>query len=96
MPRFWRDAQLVGSCSSVEFSLDPGQKYMYVINEIDEEIDVVDRASGKVLSSFGRPGHQIGEFMHAHTMTLDSKGNMYVGESVDGRRAQKFKLIASK
>ena len=91
-----RDAQLVGSCSSVEFSLDPGQKYMYVINEIDEEIDIVDRTSGKVLSSFGRPGHQLGEFMHAHTMTVDSKGNLYVGESVDGRRVQKFKLVASK
>ncbi|HTC64480.1 MAG TPA: hypothetical protein VK709_16690 [Candidatus Saccharimonadales bacterium] len=91
-----RDAQLVGSCSSVEFSLDPGQKYMYVINEIDEEIDIVDRTSGKVLSSFGRPGHQLGEFMHAHTMAVDSKGNLYVGESVDGRRVQKFKLVASK
>lgn len=91
-----RDAQLVGSSSSVEFSLDPGQKYMYVINEIDEEIDIVDRASGKVLSSFGRPGHQLGEFMHAHTMAVDSKGNLYVGESVDGRRVQKFKLAASK
>lgn len=91
-----RDAQLVGSASSVEFSLDPGQKYMYVINEIDEQIDIVDRASGKVLSSFGRPGHQIAEFMHAHTMTVDSKGNLYVGESVDGRRAQKFKLVSGK
>ena len=91
-----RDAQLVGSCSSVEFSLDPAQKYMYVINEIDEEIDIVDRVSGKVLGSFGRPGHQIGEFMHAHTMAVDSKGNLYVGESVDGRRVQKFKLAASR
>jgi len=91
-----RDAQLVGSCSSVEFSLDAAQKYMYVINEIDEQIDVVDRASGTVLSSFGRPGHQVGEFMHAHTMAVDSKGNIYVGESVDGRRAQKFKIVASK
>jgi hypothetical protein len=91
-----RDAQLVGSASSVEFSLDPGQKYMYVINEIDEQIDIVDRASGKVLSSFGRPGHQLGEFMHAHTMALDSKGNLYVGESVEGRRVQKFKLVATK
>ncbi len=91
-----RDAQLVGSASSVEFSLDPGQKYMYVINEIDEQIDIVDRATGKVLGSFGRPGHQVGEFMHAHTMTLDSKGNIYVGESVDGRRVQKFKMVASK
>jgi DNA-binding beta-propeller fold protein YncE len=87
-----RDAMLVGSASSVEFSLDPGQKYMYVINEIDEEIDIVERDSGKVLGSFGRPGHQVGEFMHAHTMAVDSKGNLYVGESVDGRRVQKFKL----
>ena len=85
---------LVGSCSSVEFSRDPSQKFMYVINEIDEQIDVVDRVSGRVLDSFGRPGHQVGEFMHAHTMALDSKGNIYVGESVDGRRVQKFKLVA--
>jgi DNA-binding beta-propeller fold protein YncE len=91
-----RDAALVGSCSSVEFSHDAAQKYMYVINEIDEEIDIVDRASGQVLGSFGRPGHQVGEFMHAHTMAVDSKGNLYVGESVDGRRVQKFKLISSK
>jgi hypothetical protein len=69
---------------------------MYVINEIDEQIDIVDRVTGKVLTSFGRPGHQVGEFMHAHTMALDSKGNLYVGESVDGRRVQKFKLVASK
>jgi hypothetical protein len=91
-----KEAMLVGSCSSVEFSRDPGQKLMYVINEIDEQIDVADRATGHVLESFGRPGHQVGEFMHAHTMALDSKGNIYVGESVDGRRVQKFKLVGSK
>ena len=91
-----REAMLVGSCSSVEFSRDPGQKFMYVINEIDEQIDIVDRASGQALGSFGRPGHQVGEFMHAHTMALDSKGNIYVGESVDGRRVQKFKVTSSR
>jgi hypothetical protein len=63
-----------------------------VINEIDEQIDIVDRSNGHVMGSFGRPGHQVGEFMHAHTMAVDSKGNIYVGESVDGRRVQKFKL----
>jgi hypothetical protein len=91
-----RDAMLVGSCSSVEFSRDPAEKYMFVINEIDEEIDVVDRATGHVLESFGRPGHQVGEFMHAHTMAVDSKGDIYVGESVDGRRVQKFKMVGIK
>jgi hypothetical protein len=91
-----REAMLVGSCSSVEFSRDPSQKFMYVINEIDEQIDVVDRASGRLLDSFGRPGHQVGEFMHAHTMALDSRGNIYVGESVEGRRVQKFKLVSGR
>lgn len=91
-----RDAQLVGSASSVEFSPDKDQKYMYIVNEIDEQISIVDRATGRVLDSFGRPGHQIGEFMHAHTMAVDSKGNIYVGESVEGRRVQKFRLVTSK
>jgi len=68
---------------------------MFVINEIDEEVDIADRATGQVLGSFGRPGHQVGEFMHAHTMAVDSKGNIYVGESVDGRRVQKFKLVSA-
>lgn len=89
-----KDAELVGSVSSAEFSPDQGQKYMYTINEIDEEIDIVERDTGRVLGSFGRPGHQVGEFMHAHTMALDSKGNVYVGESVEGRRVQKFKPLS--
>jgi hypothetical protein len=29
-------------------------------------------------------------------MAVDSKGNIYVGESVDGRRVQKFKIVGSK
>jgi DNA-binding beta-propeller fold protein YncE len=91
-----REAMLVGSASSVEFSRDQAQEFMYVINEIDEQIDIVNRASGHIVDSFGRPGHQVGEFMHAHTMALDSKGNIYVGESVEGRRVQKFKLVGGR
>jgi hypothetical protein len=29
-------------------------------------------------------------------MAVDSKGNIYVGESVDGRRVQKFKIAGGK
>jgi hypothetical protein len=52
-----------------------------------------DRASGEVLSSFGRPGHQIGEFTHAHTLAVDSRGNVYVAETNWGRRVQKFEPV---
>jgi hypothetical protein len=31
--------------------------------------------------------------MHAHTIDADSKGNIYVGESVDGRRVPKLKMV---
>jgi hypothetical protein len=42
---------------------------------------------------FGRRGHQIGEFTHAHTMAVDSKGNLYIAETDWGRRVQRFKLV---
>jgi hypothetical protein len=48
-----------------------------------------------MLSSFGRPGHQVGEFTHCHTMAVDSKGNIYVAETGFGRRVQKFKIMDS-
>jgi hypothetical protein len=34
----------------VDFSPDPGQKYMYVTNQDNEQIDILDRASGQVRS----------------------------------------------
>jgi DNA-binding beta-propeller fold protein YncE len=77
----------------IGFSPDREQKYMYVDDGGDEQIKILDHASGKVLSSFGRPGHQIGAFTHAHTLAVDSKGNVYVAETDWGRRVQKFKPV---
>ena len=77
----------------IGFSPDREQKYMYVDDGGDEQVKIVDHASGKVLSSFGRPGHQIGEFTHGHTLAVDSKGNVYVAETDWGRRIQKFEPV---
>ena len=40
-----------------------------------------------------RPGHQLGNFTHGHTLTVDSKGNIYIAETDVGRRIQKFKNV---
>jgi hypothetical protein len=77
----------------IGFSPDRAQQYMYVADGGDEQVKVLDHASGEVLSSFGRPGHQIGELTHAHTLAVDSKGNVYVAETNWGRRVQKFEPV---
>jgi hypothetical protein len=66
---------------------------MYVMNGRNEVVHILDHASGRMLSSFGRPGHQLGNFTHGHTLAVDSKGNIYVAETNFGRRVQKFKLV---
>ena len=83
-----------GTAWWVAFSPDREQKFMYMMNGGTEQVHVLDHASGKILSSFGRPGHQIGNFTHGHTLAVDSKGNIYVAETDWGRRVQKFKIVS--
>lgn len=83
----------LGSAVWVGFSRDAGQKYMYVVNQDNEKVDILDRASGKLLSSFGRVGRQPGQFTYSHFLAVDSKGNIYVSEVGTGKRIQKFKLV---
>lgn len=52
----------------------------------------VTRAEGNVVGSFGRVGHQIGEFYNLHFIGIDGKGNVYTTE-VQGKRVQKFKNL---
>jgi DNA-binding beta-propeller fold protein YncE len=84
-----------GTVQQVAFSPDQAQKFMYVGNEHNEEIDILDHASGQIIGSFGRVGHQVGEFGHIHSIAMDSKGNLYTGEVNWGKRIQKFKLVAN-
>jgi DNA-binding beta-propeller fold protein YncE len=78
----------------IRFSADREQKYLYLADGGDEQVKILDRASGEILSSFGRAGHQLGEFTHAHTLAVDSKDNVYVAETDWGRRVQKFKPLS--
>ena len=45
---------------------------------------------GTILSGFGAPGLQAGQFTFLHSVAIDSKGNLYTGETINGRRVQKF------
>ena len=43
-----------------------------------------------MLGSFGHGGHSTGAWITVHTTGVDSKGNLFVGESTDGKRVQRF------
>jgi DNA-binding beta-propeller fold protein YncE len=84
----------VGSAWWLAFSPDKAQTFMYVTDGADEAVWILDHATGQILSSFGRPGHQPGDFSFVHTVAVDSEGNLYLGETVNGRRVQKFHRVA--
>ncbi|MBH98153.1 MAG: hypothetical protein CMM56_06840 [Rhodospirillaceae bacterium] len=82
-----------GTVWTIEFSPDQHQKYLYVMNGRNEQVHILDHETGEILSSFGRPGHQAGNFTHGHTLAVDSDGDLYIAETATGRRVQKFRLI---
>jgi hypothetical protein len=79
-----------GSAWDLDFSADPGQAVMYEADGGNEQVLLMDRSLGTILDAFGQPGRQAGQFTFLHTLARDSKGNLYTGETINGRRIQKF------
>jgi hypothetical protein len=79
-----------GSVADLVFSEDRGQKYMFIADITNNRLHVVERESGRLVSSFSQPGRMAGELKNVHNIAIDSKGNLYTAEVGSGRRAQKF------
>jgi hypothetical protein len=83
------------SAVSVEFSRDPDQRFIYVVNQNQREVDILDRETGKVRSNALGHGTGLffpGQLFDAIRAAVDSKGNVYVAED-EGRRLQRFKVV---
>ena len=79
-----------GSVWDIVFSNDPAQKYLIVNDGTNQQIWTLRRDSLEILSAFGRAGHAAGEFYGAHVMAANSKGDLFIGETYEGKRVQKF------
>ena len=79
-----------GSVWDIVFSIDPAQRFLVVNDGTNQQIWVLSRDSLQVLSAFGHAGHQAGQFYGAHVMSADSKGSLFIGETYEGKRVQKF------
>jgi DNA-binding beta-propeller fold protein YncE len=81
---------LAGTVFGIAFSADPDQRFVYVADGSNEKIWMLDRASMEVLGSFGSGGHNAGQFTTVYAIATDSKGNIYTGETWEGKRVQRF------
>jgi DNA-binding beta-propeller fold protein YncE len=79
-----------GSVWDVAFSKDPQQRFLFVPDGINNRINILDRQSLEVLTTFGDGGRQVGQFYGVHSIAIDSKGNLYTTETWEGKRIQKF------
>lgn len=79
-----------GSAWDLDFSGDAPQTFLFEVDGGNEQMLVMDRVAGSILSKFGQPGRQGGQFTFLHTVARDSKGNLFTGETINGRRIQKF------
>lgn len=83
------DTRDAGAAYGVYVSHDPEQQWLYVNDGTNNKIWILRRNNLEVVGSFGSAGRHGGQFLSAHSMTVDQQGNIYVGET-RGRRVQKF------
>ena len=79
-----------GSVWDIAFSKDAQQKYLYLADGRNQRVYIIERQPLQLLTSFGDGGRQPGQFFGAHSIAVDSKGNIYITETYEGKRVQKF------
>jgi hypothetical protein len=79
------------TAAGLAFSADRAQQYLYVADIGNNQINILDRQSMKILDKFGKGGTAPGDFGTLHEIATDSKGNLYTAE-LQTRRVQKLTL----
>jgi DNA-binding beta-propeller fold protein YncE len=79
-----------GSVWAMSLTRDPQQFRLFVAN--GEQVIVLGRSSLLVQSVFGQAGTEPGALQGVGAITVDSKGNVYTGDSANGNRVQRFLL----
>ena len=79
-----------GTVDTLAFSADPDQTFLYNADPRNMKVWILRRSDLEILGSFGHGGSFAGGFTSSAYVVTDLSGNLYVGEGVDGQRAQRF------
>ena len=79
-----------GSVWDIGFSIDPQQQFLFLADGINHKVRILRRSDLMEVSSFGHQGRWPGGFYAAHSLAVDSKQNIYIGETWEGKRVQRF------
>ena len=79
-----------GSAWDVAFSPDPAQTFIYMADGTNEKVHIIRREGLEYVYNFGDGGRTPGQFYGAHSIATDSQGNIFVTETYEGKRVQKF------
>jgi DNA-binding beta-propeller fold protein YncE len=79
-----------GSVWDMAFSNDPQQRFLYVADGSDQTVWILQRDTLAVVSNVGAGGRWPGHFYGVGSIAVDSNGNLYTGETYEGKRLQKF------
>jgi sugar lactone lactonase YvrE len=79
-----------GSVWDIAFSADAQQRFLYVADGQNKTVWELQRDSLATVSRFGDGGRYPGMFYGIDRVAVDSKGNVYTGETYEGKRVQKF------
>ena len=79
-----------GSVLDFVFSRDPEQQFVFVVDGRNERVWILRRSDLRMIGEFGHASHFGGGFTLAHNIGIDSNNNLYVTESLEGKRVQRF------
>ena len=87
---FWPNIDYLAGTSNA------AQTYILDADLANDNEWVVSRQTGNIIGALGAcgiapcPGHEAGHFAYSHTTASDSMGNVYVAETITGRRIQRY------
>lgn len=79
-----------GSVWDISFSPDPAQTFLAINDGTNQQVWLLRRSTLEILGAFGHAGRWAGQFYGAHVQAADAQGNLFIGETYEGKRIQKF------